>query len=132
MAEINTTSYLAIADDYDAAIAALDGIDQHYYDAAYEILILSVFDPELDLLQPFYNAYLATNALYVAPISAVTAIAELQRHVLNRARDANGNKYANIDAWYAADAGTFTNALPQNFADVSQQAGFTISSTYIA
>ena len=131
MAEINTTSYLAIADDYDAAIAALDGIDQHYYDAAYEILILSVFDPELDLLQPFYNAYLATNALYVAPISAVTAVSELQRHILHRARDGSGNKYANIDAYYAAHSAIFTDALPQNFADLSQLAGFVISSTYI-
>ena len=74
--EINTTSYLAIAADYAAAAQGIEGLSQHYYDAAYEVLILSVFDPELDLLQPFYSAYLASVGVYAnIPIAGTSAIA---------------------------------------------------------
>jgi len=129
MAVINTTSYSAVAEDYAAAVAGIAGLSQHYYDAAYEILILSVFDPELDLLRPFYNAYLASSGVYEnIPISGITAIGQLQRHVLIRATDSSGNRYATVDAWYAAVGLT----VPQEFADVSEQAGYPISSTYIS
>jgi len=128
MAEINSTSYLAIADDYATAAAGLEGLAQHYYDAAYEILILSVFDPELDLLQPFYNAYLAADGIYEnVSIPAISAVADLQRHILTRATTAAGGSYTSIDAWYAAQGIT----VPQDFATISALAGFTISSTYI-
>ena len=126
--EINTTSYDAIAHDYAAAAAAIVDLSQHYYDAAYEVLILSVFDPELDLLQPFYNAYLASVGTYSnIPYGGIGAVASLQTHVLNRARDANDAKYANIDAWLTAKA----LLVPQEFADISAQAGFTISAANI-
>ena len=127
--EINTTSYSAIAADYAAAVAGITGLSQQYYDAAYEILILSVFDPELDLLQPFYNAYLASTGVYEnVPISAVSAVGELQRHVLSRGETAAGARYADIDAWLTAKSLT----VPQEFADVSALAGFPIAAGNIS
>ena len=127
--EINTTSYLAVAEDYAAAGAGIAGLSQHYYDAAYEILILSVFDPELDLLQPFYNAYLASDGVYAnVPVSAISAVGELQRHVLNRAETAAGARYTSINAWYTAKGIT----VPQEFADISALAGFTVTAGNIS
>ena len=122
--EINTTSYEAIAEDYAAAVAGIEGLSQHYYDAAYEVLILSVFDPELDLLQPFYNAYLASTGVYEnVPIAAISAIGELQRHILARAEDGDGARYTSINTWYT-DKGI---CVPQEFADISALAGFTVT-----
>ena len=129
MAEINSTSYLAIAEDYATAVSGLSGLSQHYYDAAYEILILSVFDPELDLLQPFYNAYLATSSLYSIPLSAVSAVAELQRHILSRATTpVTGVRYTDVNDWLS-DQGI---QVPEDFADVSNLAGFTIDPANIS
>lgn len=126
--EINTTSYLAIAADYAAAASGIEGLSQHYYDAAYEILILSVFDPELDLLQPFYNAYLASTGVYNnIPVSAITAVADLQTHILNRAETAAGARYTNVNTWMT-DKGI---CVPQEFADISSLAGFTITAANI-
>ena len=126
--EINTTSYSAIAEDYAAAAAGIVGLSQHYYDAAYEVLILSVFDPELDLLQPFYSAYLASTGIYSnIPVSAISAVGELQRHILSRAETGAGAKYASINAWYAAKGMT----VPEEFAEVSALAGFTVDPAYI-
>jgi hypothetical protein len=124
MPEINSTSYDAIAHDYAAAGAAIANLSQYYYDAAYEVLTLSIFDPELDLLQPFYNAYLASSGVYTnIPAAAIGAVASLQAHVLNRARQNDGTKYSTIDAWLIAKAMT----VPQEFADISEKAGFTIT-----
>lgn len=124
MPEINSTSYDAIAHDYAAAGAAVVDLSQYYYDAAYEVLILSVFDPELDILQPFYNAYLASAGVYQnIPAAAIGAVASLQGHVLNRARKIDGTKYTDIDEWLVAQGMT----VPQEFADISAKAGFTIT-----
>lgn len=128
MAEISPTSYEAIAQDYAAAGTGLVGLSQHYYDAAYEVLISTVFDPEIDLLQPFYNAYLASTGLYEnVPISAISAVGELQRHILTRARQPDGSVYTSIDDWMTDEGVT----VPQEFADISALAGFTIDHTHI-
>ena len=121
--EINTTSYDAVASDYTSAAIGIQGLSQHYYDAAYEILILSVFDPELDLLAPFYNAYLASSGTYTnIPIAGISAVGELQRHILNRARDSSDTRYTNINTWMTDHSVT----VSQEFADISEMAGFVI------
>ena len=128
--EINTVSYMAIADDYATAASGIEGISANYYNAAYEIVILSSFDPNLDLLSPFYNAYLASASVYEnIPVAAISAVGELQRHILSKARDnVNNAQFTSIDAWMAERAVT----VPQEFADISNLAGYTISSTYIS
>lgn len=128
MAEINSTSYEAVADDYAAAFVGIEGLSQHYYDAAYEILILSVFDPEIDLLAPFYSAYLASAGVYEnIPVTAISAVGELQRHVLKRARTSAGATYTDINDWLADKS----ILVPQEFADISELAGFAIEAANI-
>ena len=129
MAEINPTSYLAVAEDYAAAASGISGLSQNYYDAAYEILILSVFDPELDLLQPFYNAYLASTGVYEnIPITAISAVAELQRHILSRATTAAGARYTAVNSWLSDQS----IQVPEEFAEISALGGFTITSGNIS
>jgi len=129
MPEINAVSYLAVAEDYATAANGISGLSQQYYDAAYEILILSVFDPELDLLAPFYNAYLSSTSIYNnVPLIAIDAVASLQGHVLTRATDATGSRYANVNDWLS-DQGIL---VPEEFAGISALAGFTITSGNIS
>ncbi len=132
MAEINTTDYLDIVTLYTAASLQLVGIAQQYFDAAYEIVILSVFDPEIDLLLPFFNAYLASNTAYASAIQpVVNAVKELQDHILRRARDGAGLAFSSVNDWYADNPTAFPDGgsaetITAEFAALSQQAGHRI------
>lgn len=131
MAEINTTDYLDIVTLYTAASQSLVGIGTNYYDAAYEIVILQVFDPEIDLLLPFYNAYLAANLAYASVIQPVVdAVRDLQDHVLRRARDGDGLAFSTINDWYESESDAFPDGagetITAEFATLSQQAGHRI------
>lgn len=145
MAAIKVENYKAVADFYAAAQAQVVGVADYYYSAATEIVLLQAFDPELDLLAPFYNAYLAARTIYAqAPASIVNAVKVLQQHVLARARTNAGGIFTDINDWIDA-AGTngvlaggtpvgrdedvdtsFT--VPTEFATLSAQAGYSIES----
>lgn len=136
MAVISITDYKSIMTDYSDAQAQLAGISDKYYDAAYTVLVTNVFDPEIDLLIAFNNAYVVSQGAYSsAPISAVNAINSLQNHVLNQSIAA-GSEYDDINDFYLDNASDFPTGgsavIPQAFADISSQAGHTIESTYIA
>ncbi len=149
MAAIKVTNYQNIVDFYTEASVALVGIADYYYSAAEEIVMLNVFDPEIDLLSPFYQAYLAADAAYSAPPTAVvSAVTALQSHVLNRARtdtevSGGGYRFANINEWIDAGAGNgyLSSAVgrdgetgsgdgsfkvPTEFAAISSTAGYAI------
>ena len=144
MAAIQIENYLNIADFYaNTSITTRNAVD-YFYDAAYEIVLLQVFDPEMDLLIPFYNAYLSAQTAYNRPLQAtVAAVAALQSHVLNRARAADGTtRFDNISDWLDASntysvAGSNIGRLgdtdtsykvPSDFATLSLQAGYAIDS----
>jgi len=147
MAIISTTDYLSVANDYAAAQDQLVGIADNYYNAAYTILLINVFDPEIDLLIPFNNAYLTSQTAYdSSPAGVVLAVASLQQHILNKgvsggfgAGQTAGERYDNIDDYFADKEaevpGTFVvggdGLIPATFASLSSQAGFTIADTYI-
>jgi hypothetical protein len=152
MAAINSTKYQTIAQLYADAQAQIEGVSSYYYDAAYEIVLLQVFDPELDLLQPFYTAYQAVQAVFTqTPAAVVSAVGALQAHVLSKARTQNGvGRYTNVNYWIESDnsgndgwsapdqtasPGVYGRqndsfdepfTLPQRFANVSAQAGYPI------
>lgn len=108
MAVIKVENYRNIATFYAQAQAQVAGVADYYYDAAYEIVLLQVFDPEIDLLSSFHNAYLSAQAIYdQAPQSVTAAVSALQAHVLNRARtgEATPARFTDINDWIDA-AGT--------------------------
>jgi hypothetical protein len=145
MAAIKVENYQNIAQFYANAQIQVSGVVSYYYDAAYEVVLLQTFDPEIDLLSAFYNAYLAANVVYNrAPQTTIQAVAILHSHILNRARASDGTtKFANMDEWLDA-TNTFgvsgTNfgrkddvdtsiTVPSEFASLSAQAGYSIDST---
>ena len=139
---IKVTNYLDITTYYGNSQAQLAGISDYFYLAAYEIVTLQTFDPELDLLQPFYTAYLTSQYAYsIAPASILAAVRALQQHILNRARsdEATPRQFADIDGWIQAtisgvsvgrqnDVSTdIASSIPSSFKTMSAQAGFPIS-----
>jgi len=148
MAAIIVSKYQIIADKYADAQKRVVGVVDYYFDAAYEIVLLQVFDPELDLLTPFYNAYLSAKTTYsTAPQSAVVAVQKLQQHILSKSRDSTGDRYTNINDWLDAAGTNGSNTLAgiagrtsdsnasikveSEFAALSAQAGFAIDAENI-
>lgn len=158
MAAIKATKYQTIATLYANAQTQIEGVADYYYEAAYEIVLLQVFDPELDLLQPFYTAYQAVQALFTqTPAAVVSAVGALQAHVLSKARTQDGTgRYTNVNYWIESDNsgndgwssgnqssdpdvyGRYLDSsddpftVPQKFANISAQAGYPIDTGNIA
>ncbi len=157
MPAISVEKYLVIAHLYNSAQTQVAGVADYYYDAAYEIVLLQTFDPELDLLSPFYNAYLSANSVYrSAPAATVAAVGALQRHILDKARTnpdvdtsaAAPRRFTDINDWLNCanddDGNSFgipvgrQGDVPQShevrvrFASMSAQAGFDIDADNIA
>ena len=148
MPSLSVSSYRTIEGFYSSGQQQLIGVADYYFNAAYEILTVQVFDPELDLLQPFYQAYLgARSAFLQTPQSIVQAVTSLQQHILNKALSWDGateTKFTNINDWLSlatgitrrsstgvADADQTDITVSQEFADLSAQAGFNIVSCNI-
>ena len=137
MAVIGNDDYKDIMNFYADAQTQLSAVSDYYYNAAYEIVLLQAFDPEIDLLVPFYNAYLTADSAYAsAPQAIIQAVKSLQDHILSKGRDKDtGARYTEIDDYYAdypTVFGTGNSAdIPANFATLSSQAGHTIGSTYV-
>jgi hypothetical protein len=133
MAVITVTDYKLLVDDYELALAQVAGVATNYFNAAYKVLLLNVFDPEIDLLVPFHNAYLVSDTSFAAqPQSVVDAVKALQNHILAKGEDKDtAVKFTSVNEYYADNTGDFTGYFSAAFAALSQQAGFTIESTYI-
>lgn len=129
MAVINTDRYGEITDLYASAIRQMAGVADYYLQAATIVLLLDDFAPELDLLKPFYQAYLNATTAYSGYSSGVVdAVRSLQAHVLSNAIDpATTTYYTDVNDWYDDESLT----VEQEFADISQVAGYTIESAYI-
>ena len=157
MAAITVDNYETITNLYNSAQVQIAGVADYYYNAALEIVNLQVFDPELDLLSPFYNAYLSASTIYEnAPAAVVAAVAALQRHILDRARTDSAvdtsadapRRFTNINDWLncanEGDGNSFAIAvgrqddengsidLQSSFVALSAQAGFEIDADNIA
>lgn len=132
MAVISTADYKLIVLDYEAALTQIAGLTDNYFNAANKVLLLNVFDPEIDLLVPFHNAYLVSQVAFAAqPQSVVDAVTSLQNHILSKGTDKDtGLKFTSINDYYTDD-GTFDSFFSTRFQTLSQQAGFTINDTFV-
>lgn len=148
MAAIKIATYQNVAGFYADAQIQVANVADYYYSAAYEIVNLQFgpsFDPELDLLAPFWTAYLSAQAIFLEPPAAVIqAVSSLQNHVLDKARDNTGNRFTDVNDWIDADGANGVNDLSEvsgreddtddaitvdpEFAVLSSTAGFTIVS----
>ena len=118
---ISQTEYRNIALDYAAAYERLLEPNDFLYDAVYRVVLLQVVIPEVDLVNPFYDAYNITFNNSDIPSSMIDAVAAINNHVINR------GGFDDVDAYL--DAGPIT--VPSGWATLSELAGFTIDASNI-
>ena len=122
MAVINPITYQEIADLYAQAQQQVADIADYYYAAAVAVLEENVFAPELDLLKPFYQAYLSAATAYSeAPGPVVGAVQSLQQHVLAEGTVADAG-ISDVNDWLSDNS----ILVYVEYATISAQAGFTI------
>jgi len=115
---ISATEYRNISLDYSAAYDRLLAPTDFLYDAVYRVALLQVVIPEVDLINPFYDAYNINFTTQDIPASWINAVTAINDHVIQR------GGYDDVDA-FLDDKGI---TVPQNWATLSSVAGFTISS----
>ena len=115
---ISQTEYRNIALDYAAAYERLLEPNDFLYDAVYRVVLLQVVIPEVDLVNPFYDAYNVKFNNSDIPSSMIDAVAAINNHVIIR------GGYDDVDAYLDAGSGI---TVPSGWATLSELAGFTIS-----
>lgn len=128
MAEISPEKYSLIAQYYSEAADQVADVGHYYYDAAYEVLIIQQFDPEIALLSTFFSTYKAMTSSFDSPSAVITAVSALQRHILDKARTDADGRYTDINDWLEDNSLT----VPEGFADLSALGGFPIEDGNVA
>ena len=107
MAVISAADYKLLVVDYDTALTQIEGVSDNYLNAANKVLLLNVFDSEIDLLVPFHNAYLvSTSAFASQPQAVVDAVKALQNHILSKGAERAGSevvgtRFTSVNDYYA-------------------------------
>jgi hypothetical protein len=118
---IGGSDYQSIANAYARLKYHLDIASTYLYTAVNTVVDLNQLDPTLDLIYTFNSVYVA-NVNSVNTVSPyLAAVTTLNNHCINR------GGYTDINA-YLADAGI---TVPQKWADLCADAGFTVSGSYI-
>lgn len=123
MAVIRQDDYKTIATDMANGFDSQSLAKGDYFDAVYQIVLLQSIRPEVDLLNVYFSTYQVMTDILLSSSSLLGAVRALNNHVLNE------GGYSNIDAYLDDTTGDLsgTTTIPQTWADLSDQAGFSIS-----
>jgi hypothetical protein len=121
MAVIAGPDYRDLTVNYANARDQIFGAKDYLFDAVYVIVQLQAIKPEVDLLNQFHDTYLINTDLLKSSTLFLAAIRTLQNHIIHE------GGFATIDA-YLDDQGI---TVPRTFAEMSADAGFTISESNI-
>lgn len=119
---ISQSEYRNITLDYAAAYDRFFEPNEFLYDAVYRVVLLQVVIPEVDLVNPFYDAYNLRFQASAVPAGMIDAVRAINNHVIQR------GGYDDVDAYLDAGSGI---TVPQSWATLSELAGFTIGSSNI-
>ena len=131
MAVIDGQSYLDIANYYANAVNATSVVTQNLWAAVYEIVLLQEVYPEVDLLTAFYNGYQVNTSIQESRSTYLAPVRSLQTHVLLRSDPTVIQDVDDYILTYCVPVFGATQCIPEEFADLSAAAGYTIDSTYI-
>ena len=126
MSVISGQDYYDISVSVASSVDAMKASPPYLWDAVYTIVLLQVIVPELDLLRPFYDAYQANTIVAFSDINYLAAVRALQIHVLTNSTSSTVSDYirANIH-------NPLGYLIPQEFADLSSRAGYSIDSDLV-
>lgn len=129
---INGTEYTTLATKYGDMMAVLDSASTYLYDALVVVAQLNEVEPTRDLIIPFDNVYQQQVQSLTAATPYLEVVRGLNNHVLNRAVDANGTAYTDINDWFGdqTDEG-YAVLVPQEWADMCSSTGVTVDAEFI-
>ena len=126
MSVISGSDYKIIATEYANARTNVLESGQYLFNAVYDVVMLQALQPEVDLLQNFYDSYLVNSNMWMAPQSMLQAVTSINNHCIRR-----GN-YASLNDYFAAQVVIDpTFSVPQKWADLCEFAGFDVDPIYI-
>ncbi len=117
MAVIGGSDYRNVSDEYSIAYGLSLDVKDNLFNAVYLIVLLQSIEPEVDLLQEFWDSYLINSPLYSSSLNLSGAVSTMQTHVLTR------GGYATVDAYLDAEG----IQVAAGWAELSSDAGFPIS-----
>ena len=129
MAVISGQDYYDIASYYASAMDRLDEVSEDLWDAVYEVVMLQVVDPEVDLLNQFYSAYQINSNITTARSTYLAPVRTIQNHVIFRS-DPNYVQNVNDYIWLNV-VQPLGLLIPEQWAELSRRAGFPIDDSYV-
>jgi hypothetical protein len=81
---ITLSEYLTLSDLYGDAYALAAGTSENFYAAAYDVVLYQKLYPELDLLNPLWDAYQINISQSTVPLGIMGAVQSINQHVLKR------------------------------------------------
>ena len=121
---ISGADYKLVTADMANAKSSLDLVKSFCLDAVTKIVYLNAVTPEVDLLTPFWDTYVAASSIVDNPSFLLSAVSALESHVLKRCG------YTTVDQYISSQVDTAT--VCPDWAVLSALAGFPITGTYIA
>lgn len=120
---ISGADYLAIAQYYATARSRMVDTVQYFWNAVYRVVLLDDIQPSIDLLGEYYASYLLNEGKMLQTSGFDAAVRAMQQHV------ARSHASGTVDGYLAAEV---PSGVPQEWADLSAAAGFSISADNIA
>lgn len=126
---LGKSDYLSISIYYTNALRRLRLTDSDLFNAVYAVVLLDTVEPTVDLAKPLFTAYEENGATIGYPGNFIEAVRIVQNHVIDR------GGFNDVDAYLEATTlnGVAASAIlvPEEWSDMSGEAGFTISSSNV-
>lgn len=126
-AVISKEDYVQLANFYASARDLLLGTSDDLFDAVYEVVLLQAIEPEVDLVNPLWNAYTQNQDITTLPDNFLSAVTAINRHVQRRAGLVATDSESVIDQFLSGSG----LQVPQSWAVMSEAVGFPIDSSFV-
>lgn len=118
---ISPENYELLADYYSDLRAQLDGAVHYLHDAAELVVELDDFEPTIDLVNPFYDVYVAQTQVIQSNAGLLSAVRALNNHVIRR------SGLASINAYFEAN----DILISDEWAAMCEDAGHAVDDDYL-
>ena len=125
MAQISTTLYQNLAEDYDDARSKMLDVDDGLLTAVNRIVNLTTtttgaLELEIGLLAPFYSTYTSINTIVTSTAAWLTAVRAINNYVIDESSVSASDALASF-------VNSIWTCVPTNWAALSEDAGFDVT-----
>ena len=120
---LTQVEYLVFSELYAGAVDDITAIRDDFWNGAYEVVMLQRLYPEIDLLNPLWDAYITNVQQSVYPPGIIAAVTAINSHVIAR------GGFADLDAYLEDGDGIQVSA---GWAALCVAAGYAVDVANIA